>query len=143
MAELGDLVKVEITKPLPDICALGATYKIEGNVKAWDKIGAPPWVYAKIVRKEWYLPGAVEEKIAGYERGFPMPVSGEFTIDWEPKELGGYEITVVATPAPLPLPYIGIPPITGTSAIMKLKVEKLALEITDLKITGYELATGG
>jgi len=115
VAEL-EIVDIEITAPLPEEGVIDRTYRIEGTVKVAG-VGAPPWVYAEIKRKEWYKPEIVEE--TSYERGFPMPISGEFKIDWEPEKPGIYDVTVVATPAPLSLPVIGVPPITGQSDVMK------------------------
>lgn len=135
MPEL-DIVEIEITKPLPGEGAIDITYQIEGSVKI-DTVGAPPWVYAEVQKKEWYKPEIVEE--TSYERGFPIPISGDFSIEWKPKKPGIYEVTVVATPAPLPLPAIGLPPITGRSDMMKITVaEKPAGEYSNLKITKYE-----
>ena len=125
MAELEGLVKIEITKPLPETGAIDVTYKIEGTVKMFDAVGAPPWVYAEVKKKEWYVPEAFEE--TSYERGFPMPISGSFSIDWTPEKEGDYEVTVVATPAPLSLPVVGLFPIVGKSAMMKFSVA-VALE---------------
>lgn len=119
MPEL-DIVEIEITSPLPEEGVIDRTYRIEGTVKMFDAIGAPPWVYAEIKKKEWWKPEAVEE--TSYERGFPIPISGEFKIDFKPDKLGDYDVTVLATPAPLPLPVIGVPPVIGKSAIMKIRI---------------------
>ncbi len=135
MAELEELVKIEITKPLPEIGGIGVTYKIEGTVKMFDVVGAPPWVYAEVRRKEWWKPEIIEE--VSYERGFPIPVTGSFSINFKPEKESDYEVTVVATPAPLSLPVVGVFPITGKSAMMKVKVEKLTEEFTNLKIVSY------
>jgi len=137
MAELEELVKIEITKPLPETGAVDTTYKIEGTVKMFDAIGAPPWVYAEVRRKEWWKPEFIEE--VSYERGFPIPVTGSFSIDFKPKKESDYEVTVIATPAPLPLPVIGVPPITGKADMMKIRVsEKPEGQYLDLKITSYQ-----
>lgn len=117
-----DIVELEIREPLPSEGAIDTTYKIEGTAKIFDDIGAPPWVYAEVQKKEWYKPEVVEETT--YERGFPMPISGEFSIEWTPEKEGIYEVTVVATPAPLPLPAVGVPPIIGKSDMMKITVAK-------------------
>jgi len=122
MPELGELVKIEITKLLPETGVVDSTYKIEGTVKMFDAIGAPPWVYAEVTKKEWYLPEAVEE--VSYKRGFPMPISGEFSIDFKPDKEGDYEVKVVATPAPLPLPAIGVQPVLAESDVMEFKTIK-------------------
>ncbi|GAH20138.1 unnamed protein product [marine sediment metagenome] len=121
MPEL-EIVNIEITAALPEEGVIDRTYRIEGTVKVAG-VGAPPWVYAETKRKEWYKPEIVEE--VSYERGFPMPISGEFKIDWKPKKTGIYDVTIVATPAPLSLPVIGVPPIFGESDMMKFTaVEK-------------------
>lgn len=139
MAELEGLVEIEITRALPDEVVIDTTYKIEGSVKI-DDIGAPPFVYAQVQKKDWYKPEIIEETT--YQRGFPMPISGDFSIEWTPEKVGIYEVTLVATPAPLPLPVIGVPPITGKSDMMKITVaEKPAGEYTGLKITKYEKVT--
>ena len=114
-------VKIEITKPLPSSGIFGITYKIEGSAKLFDIIGALPWLYAEVKKKEWYLPEIIEE--VSYERGFPIPITGDFTIDFKPEKGGDYEVTVVATPAPLPLPVVGVFPTVGKSGMMKIKVE--------------------
>ena len=136
MPELEELVKIEITQPLPETGAVDTTYKIEGTVKMFDAVGAPPWVYAEVRRKEWWLPEFVEE--VSYERGFPIPVTGSFSIDIKPKKTSDYEVTVIATPAPLSLPVVGVFPITGESAMMKIRVGEAAEgQYLNLKITSY------
>lgn len=117
---LEETVKIEITAPLPSEGVIDKTYRIEGTVKMFDAIGAPPWVYAEVKKKEWYKPEAIEE--TDYERGFPMPISGEFKIDWKPAKLGDYEVTLIATPAPLSLPVVGVFPIVGKSAVMEISI---------------------
>jgi len=121
MPELGEMVKIEITKPLPESGTVDSTYKIEGSVKVAG-IGAPPWVYGEVKRKEWFKPEIIEE--VSYERGFPMPVSGTFSIDFRPTKEGEYEVAVVATPAPLSLPMVGVQPVVGKSDVMKVAVKK-------------------
>ena len=123
MADLEDLVKIEITKPLPETGAIDTTYKIEGTVKMFDAVGAPPWVYAEVRRKEWWKPEFIEE--VSYERGFPIPITGSFSIDFKPEKESDYEVTVVATPAPLSLPVVGVFPIVGKSAMMKFSVSEI------------------
>jgi len=123
MPEL-EIVDIEITAPLPSEGAVDTTYRIEGTVKIAEKIGAPPWVYAEAKKKEWYKPEVVEE--TSYERGLPIPVTGKFTIDWKPKKTGIYDVTIVATPAPLSLPVIGVPPIMGKSDVMKFTAAEKA-----------------
>jgi len=114
------IVEIEITKPLPEKAVVDTTYKIEGSVKVADAVGAPPWVYAEIRHKEWYKPEFVEE--VEYERGFPLPITGEFDIGFTPEKEGDYEVKVVATPAPLPFPAIGVWPTVGESDVMKVAV---------------------
>ena len=118
MAEL-EIVDIEITVPLPEEGVIDRTYRIEGTVKVAG-VGVPPWVYAETKRKEWWKPEALEETT--YERGLPLPISGKFTIDFKPDKLGDYEIAIVATPAPLPLPVVGVPPVTGKSDMMKIRI---------------------
>ena len=115
-----EIAKLEITSPLPEQGVIDRTYRIEGTVKVFDAIGAPPWVYAEVKKKEWYQPEIAEE--TSYERGFPMPISGEFKIDWKPEKTGDYEVTVVATPAPLSLPVVGVFPVVGKSDVMKMTI---------------------
>lgn len=131
-----DWLEIEITEPLPSEGTIGTTYRIEGTVKAWEKVGAPPWVYAQARLKSWLKPEIIEE--VHYYRGFPIPITGDFKIDWTPDKAGIYEVTVVATPAPLSLPIIGVPPITGQSDMMKVTVEKLVADVSGFKIISYE-----
>lgn len=136
--ELGAIVDIEITTPLPEEGVIDSTYRIEGTAKIAEMVGAMPWVYAQVQKKEWYKPEIIEE--TSYERGLPIPITGKFNIDWTPKKLGIYDVTIVATPAPLSLPLIGVPPITGKSDLMKVTIsEKLPGEYTGLKITKYEI----
>lgn len=120
-----DIVGIEITAALPSECIVEMAYKVEGAAK-FLAVGAPPWVYLEVKKKEWYEPGPIEQWVATYERGFPMPVTGTFSIEWTPAKEGEYELRVVATPAPLALPVIGVPPITGQSDVMKVSVKKAA-----------------
>jgi len=115
--EIGAIVDIEITIPLPSEGAIDRTYRIEGTARVAEMVGAPPWVYAQIHKKDWFKPDIIEE--TNYERGLPIPVTGNFSIKWTPKKLGIYDVTVVATPAPLSLPVVGVPPITGQSDTMK------------------------
>lgn len=122
-----DIVEIEVTTSLPTDGVAGLAYTIEGIAKLAGKISAPPWIYAEVKRKEWYRPEVLEETT--YERGFPMPASGEFKIDWRPEKRGIYDVTIVATPALIPLPVIGVPPITGKSDLMKITIaEKPEIE---------------
>ncbi|GAI56760.1 unnamed protein product [marine sediment metagenome] len=121
MPELKEAVAIEITKPLPATGVADTTYKIEGTAKMFDAVGAFPWVYAQVRYKEWWKPEFAEE--VKYERGFPNPITGKFSIDFKPEKEGEYEVTVVATPAPLSLPVIGVTPITGESVLMKLGIK--------------------
>jgi len=134
MPDIEELVKIEITKPLPEMGNVGGTYKIKGSVKMFDAIGAPPWVYAEVRRKEWWKPEIVEE--VSYERGFPIPITGDFSIDIKTEKKSDYEVTVVATPAPLSLPFVGVFPITGKSDMMKIRVaEPTATDIQNIEIS--------
>ncbi|GAJ20202.1 unnamed protein product, partial [marine sediment metagenome] len=129
----------EITKPLPATGVAETTYKIEGSVKMFDAVGAPPWVYAEVKKKEWYLPEIIEE--VSYERGFPIPITGDFSIDFKPEKDGNYEVTVVATPAPLSLPIVGVFPVVGKSDVMKIDVAKpTATDIRNINISVIGLA---
>lgn len=120
LSDMGaDIVKIEITEPLPETCFVGLSYKLSGTVKVAG-IGAPPWVYAEVMKKEWYKPEVAEE--VSYERGLPKPISGDFSIDLRFAATGSYEVTVVATPAPLSLPMVGVPPVVGKSDTMKIEV---------------------
>lgn len=120
MPELEAIVDIEITAPLPSEGAVDFTYRIEGVAKMFDNIGALPWLYAEVQKKDWFKPEIIEE--TSYKRGFPMPISGEFKIDWKPEKEGIYDVTVIATPAPLSLPAVGVFPITGKSDVMKTTI---------------------
>jgi len=130
-----DIVNIEITTPLPDETAVGRTYEIEGVATLTGEIGSPPFLYAEINRKEWYKPEQIEETT--YERGFAIPIGGKFSIKWQPKKAGHYEVTVVATPAPLSLPVIGVPPIVGRSDTMSVTAVEELSKYTDLRIVSY------
>jgi len=130
-----DIVKVEITTPLPAETAVGRTYEIEGVATLINEIGPPPFLYAAIQKKEWYKPEQIEETT--YERGFAVPIGGSFSIKWQPKKAGQYEVTVVATPAPLSLPVIGVPPIVGRSDMMSVTTTEELSKYTDLRIVSY------
>ena len=137
MPKLGELVEIEITKLLPESGGIDMTYKIEGTVKMFDAVGAPPWVYAEVRRKEWWKPEIIEE--VSYERGFPIPVTGNFSIDFKPKKESDYEVTIIATPAPLSLPVVGVFPITGKADMMKIRVsEKPEGQYLNLQIVSYQ-----
>lgn len=137
---MADISKIELTSQLPTEGTVDTTYRMEGTVKLFDTVGAPPWVYAQVQKKDWYKPDIIEE--TDYKRGFPVPISGNFKIDWSPGKTGIYEVTVIATPAPLSLPVVGVFPIVGKSDMMKITVaEKPAGEYTGLKITTYEKVT--
>jgi len=131
MTELGEIVAIEITEPLPAAGVVASTYKIKGSAKVLKKVGSPPWVYAEVRMKEWYKPEIAEE--VSYERGFPVPITGDFSIEFKPEKEGDYEVTVVATPAPLSLPVIGLFPTTGKSDVMKIAVGKAPLGIINVK----------
>lgn len=117
---MADIVEIEITKPLPEQAVVESTYKIEGTVKVFDAVGAPPWVYAQVQYKEWYKPDWAEDK--DFLRGFPVPVTGSFSIDFKPEKEGEYEVKLIATPAPLSLPVVGVWPSVGESDIMRISV---------------------
>lgn len=113
-------VGIEITKPLPETAVVDSVYRIEGSVKLLDAVGAPPFVYAKIRRKEWYKPEVAEE--VSYERGWPVPGTGNFSIEFKPEKEGEYKVSIVATPAPLALPVAGVFPILAESDVMEVAV---------------------
>jgi len=115
-----EFVGIEITKKLPATAVVDSTYRTEGSVKIFGAVGAPPFVYARARRKEWYKPEFAED--ASYDRGWPAPISGKFTIEFKPDKEGEYEVTVVATPAPLSLPAIGVFPVLAESDVMKVAV---------------------
>jgi hypothetical protein len=117
---MAEIVGIEITKPLPEDAVAGSTYKIEGSVKVLDAVGAPPFVYAEVKHKEWYKPDWAEDK--DYIRGWPIPITGGFSIDFKPEKEGDYEVKVIATPALIPLPAIGVWPTLGESDVMKVAV---------------------
>ena len=134
-----DIAKIEITKPLPETCFVGLTYRLEGTVKVAG-IGAPPWVYGEV--KPLGVAGEVT-----YERGLPKPISGEFSIDLRFPYTGDYEVIVLATPAPLHLPVVGVEPVLGKSAIMTVEVVSVAppgaeFEVSDLLISPAEVQVG-
>ncbi|GAI98548.1 unnamed protein product, partial [marine sediment metagenome] len=87
---MAEIVGIEITKPLSDKAVVDSVYKIEGAVKIFDAMGAPPFVYAKIRRKEWYKPEIAEE--VSYERGWPVPGTGDFSIEFKPEKEGEYKV---------------------------------------------------
>ena len=117
---MAGIVGIEITKPLPAEAVAGSAYKIEGSVKVFDVVGAPPFVYAEVKHKEWYKPDFAEEK--DYIRAWPVPITGGFSIDFKPEKEGDYEVKVIATPALIPLPAIGVWPTVGESDVMKVSV---------------------
>lgn len=119
--EAPKIVEIKLTEPLPETCYIGADYTLKGTVKLLG-IGAPPWVYVEVKRKEWYKPEAIEE--VSYERGLPEPISGKFSVDLKFDKTGSYEVAVVATPAPLSLPVINVSPVVGRSDTMKFEVEE-------------------
>jgi len=131
-----DIVEIEITRPLPETCSVG-TYQLEGTVKVAG-IGAPPWVYAEVT------PGSGLGEVT-YERGLPKPISGEFSIDVRFTYTGDYEVTVLATPAPMPLPVVGVEPVVGKSAIMTVEVVSVVppeFEVSNLLISPTEVQVG-
>ena len=121
-----EIVEIELTTPPPSEGVVGVKYRIEGTAKAWGSVGAPPWVYAEACRKEWWKPDIIEQ--ITYSRGIPIPITGNFSINWTPTRKGLYEVTVVATPAPLSIPMIGVPPVMGKSAMTEVSVGKEEME---------------
>jgi len=142
LGEFGDMVAIELTEPLPSTGVADSTYKIEGSVKVLG-IGAPPFVYARIRFKEWYKPEFAEE--VKYERAIPKPVTGDFSIDFKPEKEGDYEVTIVATPALLPLPVIGVSPEVGESDVMKIDVGSkppAVFRFAGIRIDGNDISLG-
>jgi archaellum component FlaF (FlaF/FlaG flagellin family) len=115
-----EFVGIVISKKLPATAVVDSTYRIEGTVKLLDALGAPPFVYARVKRKEWYKPEVAEE--TSFERGWPEPLSGDFSVDFKPEKEGDYQVTVVATPAPIALPAVGVFPVLAESDVMKVAV---------------------
>jgi hypothetical protein len=122
-------VSVKITKTLPATVVVGTEYTIEGTAKIQDAIGALPWVYAELQHKEWNKPNVVES--VEFARGFPIPISGTFSIKWTPTVEGIFEYTVIATPAPL-----AISAIKGLSEILTFPI--MARSSPVLKVTTGE-----
>lgn len=138
MAGIEDLVAITITEPPPSEAAAGYTQVIRGTATFTDKFAAPPFVYASIQKKDWYKPEILEK--TWHERGFPMPPDGKFEIEWIPDTKGHFEVTVVATPAPLSLPVVGVFPITGKSGMYKVEVGEAPPEeerVKDFVIVSY------
>jgi len=135
MPEVSGLVEIEIKTPLPSEGTLGDTYNIKGVARVADVVGPPPWLYAQVQKKDWYKPEILEE--THYFRGIPIPLTGDFSIDWVPDRVGIYEVTIVATPAPLSLPLIGVPPITGLSSMMKVSIGEIGKDVSEFKIIAY------
>ncbi len=133
---MAGLVEVDITKKLPATAVVGSVYKIEGNVKVFAAVGAPPFVYARARRKEWYKPEIAEE--TSYHRGWPVPITGGFTIGFQPEKDGNYKVAVLASPAPISLPLIGVFPTLFESDEMEVDVGKVSDYLTFLqpKING-------
>ncbi len=117
---MAEFVGIEITKKLPATAVVDSTYRVEGSVKVFGAVGAPPFVYAEVKHKEWYKPEFSEEK--EYIRGWPIPITGDFSIDFKPEKEGDYEVKVIATPALIPLPAIGVWPTVSESDVMKVSV---------------------
>ncbi|MBA7629843.1 hypothetical protein ES703_37350 [subsurface metagenome] len=130
-----DIVEIEITRPLPETCSVGLTYQLEGTVKVAG-IGAPPFVYAEVT--------PLRAGEVTYERGLPKPISGEFSIDLRFTYTGDYEVIVLATPAPLHLPVVGVEPVLGKSDIMTVEVVSVApeFEVSNLVISPAEVQVG-
>ena len=134
-------VDVKITTPPPSVVDVGKVYTIEGTAKIGGALGAPPWIYLRVQKKEWYQPSALED--TEFIRGYTLPTDGKVSIDWTPAEPGKYNVALVATPAPMSLPFIGVPPIMGESETVNVTCEGALSQIIDLKITSYSLVRGG
>jgi len=71
-----------------------------------------------------------------------MPVSGDFSIDFKPEKEGDYEVKIVATPAPVSLPAVGVWPVIGKSDVMKVAVgEKppAVFRFSGVNIDGHDI----
>ena len=138
-----EIVGVEITKKLPAKAVAASTYRIEGSVKLLDAVGAPPFVYAKIRHKEWFKPEAAEE--VNYSRGWPVPITGGFSLDFKPDKEGEYQVTVVATPALIPLPVVGVMPTLAESEVMAVSVGQAppaVFRFSEVAIDGHSVHLG-
>ena len=137
MAVIEDLVDITVEAPSGQ-SVVGQVNHIRGKVRLGDRFAAPPFVYAEIQKKDWYKPEILEK--TWHERGIPKFPEGDFDIEWIPDGTGHYEITVVATPAPISLPMVGIFPITGKSVSFKVEVGEQPpeeLRIRNFTITRY------
>lgn len=105
MAVIEDLVDITVEAPSGQ-SVVGQVNHIRGKVRLGDRFAAPPFVYAEIQKKDWYKPEILEK--TWHERGLPKLPEGDFDIEWIPDGTGHYEITVVATPAPISLPMVGL-----------------------------------
>lgn len=140
---MAEIVGIEITKPLPESAVAGSTYRIEGSVKVFGAVGAPPFVYAEVKHKEWYKPGFVEDK--DYIRAWPIPITGGFSIDFKPEKEGDYEVKVIATPALIPLPAVGVWPTLNESDVMKVSVGQkppAVFRFAEVAIDGNQVPLG-
>ncbi|MBA7716263.1 hypothetical protein ES703_125332 [subsurface metagenome] len=70
-----------------------------------------------------------------------MPISGSFSIDFKPAKEGDYEVVVVATPALLSLPVVGVQPVVGKSDVMKFAIKKVeaVFRFSSVIIDGHEI----
>lgn len=144
------IVEIEITKPLPAEAVVESTYRIEGTVKVLGAVGAPPWVYAGIRYKEWYKPDWAED--IKYLKAWPVPITGDFSIKFKPEKEGKYEVTVIATPAPLSLPAVGLFPTLAESGAMEVSVgqrppavfrfSKVTIDGNQINLTDHDADSG-
>lgn len=136
-------VAIDLTKKLPETGVVDSTYRIEGSVKLLDLVGAPPFVYAKIRYKEWYKPEAAEQ--VDYVRGWPVPITGDFSLDFKPEKEGDYQVSVVGTPALVPLPVVGVMPTVAESEVMAISIGQkpaAVFRFSSVNIDGNEIALG-
>lgn len=115
-----EAIFIEVTQPLPEEAVAKSTYRIEGSAKLLGALGAPPFLYARIQHKEWNKPEALEE--VDYERAWPVPITGDFAIDFKPEEKGEYDVGIISTPAALALPVVGVVPVLAESDLMHVSV---------------------
>jgi hypothetical protein len=138
-----DVVNIELTKELPANGVVGSSYRIEGSVKFFNTVGTPPFLYMKSQLKKWYQPEIVED--VKYERTWPTPITGKFSVDFTPEDEGDYEVTIISSPAPLTLPTVGAFPTVGESKIMEMTVgEEPSNEFrfAEVAIDGYTVQLG-
>jgi len=132
-----DIVSIEMLSEVPEELPLGVDFVLRGRATFKETLTPPPWVYLQVQKKDWYKPAIIEE--THYLRDLANPLeNGEFTTVWKPEKEGHWELTFVATPAPIPLPVVGVFPITGQSEMKKTVVkETISGDVSEFRITAY------